>query len=158
MTHPYDLYWMHHALLLAYHAQYHGEIPIGAVLVIRDHLISKGWNQPIRLNDPTAHAEITSLREAGRVIQNYRLVNSTLYVTMEPCLMCFGAIIHSRVKRLVYGTSNTKHETINTLKYIQKTLKIHHNIQIESGILEKECKTVLNQFFRYQRIKNNLIS
>ncbi|VFP87086.1 tRNA adenosine(34) deaminase TadA [Candidatus Erwinia haradaeae] len=158
MTNDYDLHWMQHALFLAYYAQDHGEIPIGSVLVLHNHLISKGWNQPIKLHDPTAHAEIISLREAGRVMKNYRLEDSTLYVTIAPCLMCVGAIIHSRVKRLVYGASNTKYGEIHIEKYIKTKLKINYNIQIKSGILEKECKAVLNQFFLYQRTRKSILT
>jgi len=103
-----DVFWMQHALELAKRAESEGEVPVGAVVVYDEQVIGEGWNSPISDNDPTAHAEIMALRSAAKKINNYRLLDTTLYVTLEPCIMCTGAITHSRVKRVVYGATDPK--------------------------------------------------
>ena len=103
-----DAYWMKQALALAQKAWEQGEVPVGAILVLDDEVIGQGWNRPITRHDPTAHAEIMALQQGGQIGQNYRLLNATLYVTLEPCVMCAGAMVHSRIKRLVYGASDLK--------------------------------------------------
>ena len=106
MTEYNDEYWMRQALQLALRAQEEGEVPVGALLVLDNQVIGEGWNRPIGRHDPTAHAEIMALRQGGAVLQNYRLLNATLYVTLEPCVMCAGAMVHSRIRRLVYGAAD----------------------------------------------------
>lgn len=103
-----DEHWMQHAIILARYAELRGEIPVGTVLVINDNVIGEGWNCSIINNDPTAHAEILALRQGGKNMKNYRLLETTLYVTLEPCIMCATAMIHARINRLVFGTKNKK--------------------------------------------------
>ena len=145
-----DNQWMEHALSLAKIAAEKGEVPIGAVLVQDNKIIGEGGNSPISLNDPTAHAEIIALRQAGSALQNYRLVNSTLYVTLEPCLMCVGAIVHARVKRVVFGASDPKKAEVNTI-FQRVADGFNHCVQYEGNILGEECSVVLKQFFLDRR-------
>jgi tRNA(adenine34) deaminase len=146
-----DEAWMRHALRLAQRAEALGEVPIGAVLTKDDTLIAEGWNSPIVSNDATAHAEINALREAGKRIDNYRLVGTTLYVTLEPCVMCMGAISHARVKRLVFGAYDPKRGAVcNALKLADAEF-LNHTIQWQGGILEEECSELLKDFFKNRR-------
>ncbi|MGK2959932.1 MAG: tRNA adenosine(34) deaminase TadA [Candidatus Malihini olakiniferum] len=147
-----DKYWMRYAMKLAQRAQEKGEVPVGAVLILNDNLIGEGWNRPIGHHDPTAHAEIMALRQGGRVLQNYRLLNATLYVTLEPCVMCAGAIIYSRIKRLVYGANNDeKTSAAGLLIDILRHPGINHQMQITSGVLASECAQTLSNFFCLRR-------
>lgn len=147
-----DIFFMQYALLLADKAEQQGEIPVGAVLVDeQDQIIAEGWNQSITLSDPTAHAEIITLRAAGKQIQNYRLLNTTLYVTLEPCPMCAGAILHSRIKRLVFGASDYKTGAIGSRFHLFDDYRMNHFIEITSGVLQQECGTKLSQFFQKRR-------
>lgn len=146
-----DEYWMRHALMLAQRAQDEGEVPVGAVLVLDNEAIGEGWNRPIGHHDPTAHAEIMALRQGGQVLQNYRLLETTLYVTLEPCIMCAGAMIHSRIGRLVYGASDEKTGAAGSLVDILRHPGMNHQIVIESGILADECSATLSTFFRLRR-------
>jgi tRNA(adenine34) deaminase len=132
-----DSSWMEHAIQLARHAEAKGEVPIGAVLVLDNQIIGSGWNQPIGSCDPTAHAEIVALRQAAQKIGNYRLLDTTLYVTLEPCSMCMGALVHARVKRVVFGAANPK--------------PVNHIVQYESGVLAEECSVLLTGFFQKKR-------
>lgn len=147
-----DIFWMKKALLLASKAQKIGEIPVGAVLVLNSRIIGKGWNNSIKKNDPTAHAEILALRNAGRKINNYRLLNTVMYVTLEPCIMCIGAIIHARVYRLVFGV---KQKTNNTTKTILNNKKIflNHKIIVSNGALKDQCYNKISNFFLCRRNK-----
>jgi tRNA(adenine34) deaminase len=146
-----DEAWMRHALRLAQRAEALGEVPIDAVLTKYDTLIAEGWNSPIVSNDATAHAEINALREAGKRIDNYRLVGTTLYVTLEPCVMCMGAISHARVKRLVFGAYDPKRGAVcNALKLADAEF-LNHTIQWQGGILEEECSELLKDFFKNRR-------
>lgn len=130
-----------------------GEVPVGAVLVDeKNQLLASGHNQPISSNDPTAHAEIVTLRRAAESIDNYRLVNTTLYVTLEPCVMCVGAMVHARVKRLVYGAVEYKTGAIESACRLLDTTRFNHRIEIGSGILKEECATILSDFFAQRRL------
>ncbi|WJV52831.1 tRNA adenosine(34) deaminase TadA [Pectobacteriaceae bacterium CE90] len=149
-----DEYWMRHALTLAQRAQNEGEVPVGAVLVCNDQVIGEGWNRPIGKHDPTAHAEMMALRQGGQVLQNYRLLNTTLYVTLEPCVMCAGAMIHSRIGRLVYGAADEKTGAAGSLVDILHHPGMNHQIQITRGVLAEECAAMLSAFFRMRREQN----
>lgn len=146
-----DEYWMQYALNLAEKAEKMGEIPVGAVLVHDNQVIGEGWNQPIAQHDPTAHAEIVAIRQAAQNLNNYRLVNTTLYVTLEPCAMCAGAIIHSRIKRVVFAASDYKTGAagsfINLLSYPGN----NHQPIIESGLFSDEASQRLSLFFKSRR-------
>ncbi|QCI17078.1 tRNA adenosine(34) deaminase TadA [Buchnera aphidicola (Aphis helianthi)] len=150
MTDDQDKYWMKIALKYAYHAKKKGEIPIGAILVLQEKIIGIGWNSSIIKNDPTAHAEIVALRQAGKNIKNYRLKNTTLYVTLEPCLMCFGAIIHSRISRLVFGASDKKDKKY-LFKNIFLELQKKNKLKIQKNIMEYQCSQILINFFKNKR-------
>ncbi|CAG7857401.1 tRNA-specific adenosine deaminase [biofilm metagenome] len=146
-----DEAWMRHALRLAQRAESLGEVPIGAVLVKDDKVIAEAWNSPIASHDATAHAEINALREAGKLVGNYRLVDTTLYVTLEPCVMCMGAISHARIKRLVFGAFDPKRGAVcNALKLADAAF-LNHIISWQGGMLEAECSDLLREFFRVRR-------
>lgn len=147
MTQNSDQYWICQALRLAERAQKEGEIPVGALLVLDNKVISEGWNRPISSCDPTAHAEIIALRQGGAALQNYRLLNATLYVTLEPCAMCAGAIAHSRLRRLVYGAADKKSSETGLLMNILRNPKRNHQVEISPGVLANECSSILNHFF-----------
>ncbi|MEC5318905.1 tRNA adenosine(34) deaminase TadA [Brenneria populi subsp. brevivirga] len=149
-----DEYWMRHALTLALRAQDEGEVPVGAVLVLDNQAIGEGWNRPIGHHDPTAHAEIMALRQAGMVLRNYRLLDTTLYVTLEPCIMCAGAMIHSRIGRLVYGAADEKTGAAGSLMDILRHPGMNHQITIDSGVLAAECSSMLSHFFRMRRAQH----
>ena len=146
-----DIFWMQHALELAHRAESEGEVPVGAVVVYDEQVIGEGWNRPIVDKDPTAHAEIMALRAAAKKINNYRLLDSTLYVTLEPCIMCAGAIIHSRVKRVVYGAFDPKAGASESAFTILGTDCLNHKVDVENGILADECGQILTEFFRKKR-------
>lgn len=146
-----DEYWMQHALMLARKAEQQGEIPVGAVLVHNDQIVSEGWNQSITLNDPTAHAEIVAIRQAAQAINNYRLVNTTLYITLEPCAMCAGAIIHSRIQRIVFGAFDHKTGAAGSFINVLSYPGINHQPIIQSGICADEASQLLSQFFKRRR-------
>jgi tRNA(adenine34) deaminase len=146
-----DERWMRHALTLAERAEAAGEVPVGAVLVLDDRLVAEGWNRPIGIHDPTAHAEVVALRAAGHSLGNYRLTGSTLYVTLEPCLMCVGAIVHARVARLVYGASDPKSGVVNTLCQGFDLPGLNHRPEVTAGVLADVCSERLKRFFRARR-------
>ncbi|WP_294882362.1 tRNA adenosine(34) deaminase TadA [uncultured Gilliamella sp.] len=149
-----DEIWMRHALELAKCAESIGEIPVGAVIVDENgQLIGEGFNQSIIKHNPTAHAEIMAIEQAGRFLHNYRLVNTTLYVTLEPCIMCAGAIIHSRIKRVVYGASDYKTGAVGSYINILSRTGINHFAQITSGVLASECSSMLSNFFKKRRLE-----
>ncbi len=148
----FDEKMMRHALELANKAEALGEIPVGAVLVDEDgNIIGEGWNLSIVQNDPTAHAEIIALRNGAKNIQNYRLLNTTLYVTLEPCTMCAGAILHSRIKRLVFGASDYKTGAIGSRFHFFDDYKMNHTLEITSGVLAEDCSQKLSAFFQKRR-------
>ncbi|MFT2790491.1 tRNA adenosine(34) deaminase TadA [Serratia sp. T13T92] len=146
-----DEYWMRQALSLAQRALEEGEVPVGALLVQDNQVIGEGWNRPIGRHDPTAHAEIMALRQGGAVLQNYRLLNATLYVTLEPCVMCAGAMVHSRIRRLVYGAADEKTGAVGSLVDILRHPGMNHQVEIVSGVLAEECAATLSNFFRMRR-------
>lgn len=153
-----DQYWMLQALQLALYAQEKGEVPVGALLILDNKVIAEGWNQPISYHDPTAHAEIIALRQGGKVLQNYRLLNSTLYVTLEPCVMCAGAIVHSRISRLVYGTADHKNDAAGSfLDILMRYHGINHQVEIVSGVMADECSLILSNFFRIRREQRKIL-
>ena len=146
-----DEKWMSFAIKQAIKAEKVGEVPIGAVLVRDGLLISKAHSQPITKNDATAHAEIQLLRKAGKKLENYRLIDTTLYVTLEPCAMCFGAIIHARIKRIVYGAHDSKTDAWGSSEDLSKPNCFKHKISITGGVLEKKCSQLLYTFFKTRR-------
>ncbi len=145
-----DQQWMHRALDLAKYAATKQEVPVGAVLVLNDDIIGEGWNQPIQLNDPCAHAEVIALRHAAISIKNYRLLDTTMYVTLEPCVMCIGALIHARIKRLVFGAYDPKTGAVESVFDLLDDDRHNHKIEFSGGVLKEECASLLQQFF-YQR-------
>jgi len=130
-----------------------GEIPVGAVLVKGDRVLAKGHNRCIKLNDPTAHAEILVLRKAGKALKNYRLNEATLYVTVEPCPMCASAMVHGRISRLVFGTREPKFGAVRSKFPFLSSNELNHRVQVEEGVLEVECAEILKGFFRRKRTK-----
>ena len=146
-----DEKWMRIAIEEANLAMDKNEVPVGAVLVKNDTLIAQAHNKPITKNDPTAHAEIQLLRKAGEQQKNYRLPESTLYVTLEPCTMCFGAMVHARIDRIVYGASDPKTGVCGSSMNLNEENFFNHKISITSGILEKESSELLKLFFKSRR-------
>jgi len=146
-----DERWMRLALGLAERAEAAGEVPVGAVLVLDGELVAEGWNRPIATHDPAAHAEVVVLRAAGGILGNYRLTGSTLYVTLEPCLMCVGAIVHARVARLVYGASDPKSGVVNSLFQGFELPGLNHRPEVTAGVLADACSEQLKRFFRGRR-------
>jgi len=146
-----DVRWMQRALELATCAEAEGEVPVGAVIVRDDSVIAEGWNQPVTHHDPTAHAEIVALRAAGVALQNYRLLDTTLYVTLEPCVMCAGAIIHARVGRVVYGASDSRAGAAGSTFFLLGSDQFNHVVDVEGGVLGDECAVLLRQFFKARR-------
>ncbi|MBK9130469.1 MAG: tRNA adenosine(34) deaminase TadA [Gammaproteobacteria bacterium] len=146
--------WMRHALVLARRARAAGEVPVGAVLVKGGAIIGEGWNHPISGHDPTAHAEIGALRAGAAALGNYRLVDTTLYVTLEPCVMCAGAIVHARVKRLVFGASDPKTGAAGSVFDVFASGRVNHVVEVEGGLLAGECGRLLTDFFRQRRETN----
>ena len=148
----FDVQMMRRALELADKAESLGEIPVGAVLVDdTGKIIGEGWNLSIVNSDPTAHAEIVALRHAAQCIQNYRLLNTTLYVTLEPCTMCAGAILHSRIKRLVFGASDAKTGAVGSRFHFFDDYKMNHSLEITGGVLQEEFSRKLSAFFQKRR-------
>jgi tRNA(adenine34) deaminase len=142
------------ALKEARRAGEEGEVPIGAVLVSAGEVIGRGRNRPIALSDPTAHAEIQALREGGMRVGNYRLPGSTLYVTLEPCIMCAGALLQARVGRLVFGNEDPKGGAVSSLYSLLEDSRLNHRVEVTSGVLQAECRELLQRFFRERRQKN----
>ena len=143
--------FMREALTQAEAARAAGEVPVGAVVVIDGRIAGRGRNAMIASSDPTAHAEIIALREAARAVGNYRLIGSTLYSTIEPCVMCAGAIVHARVERLVYGAHDPKAGAVDTHFNICTSEVLNHRVTVEGGFLEDECRGVIQSFFRERR-------
>lgn len=146
-----DLFFMEHALTLAQRAQAEGEVPVGAVIVQAGKIIGEGWNQPIRQNDPSAHAEIIALRAAAAGVRNYRLPDATLYVTLEPCAMCAGAMVHARLARVVYGAADPRAGAAGSLLDVLRHPALNHTVQVEAGLLAPRCGAMLQAFFRARR-------
>jgi len=146
-----DEYWMREAIRLAEKAASEDEVPVGAILVQDNKIIGEGWNQPIANNDSSAHAEIQALRDAGTKLGNYRLPGATLYVTLEPCTMCAGAIIHARIARLVFGARDLKTGVIESVDKALDQPYHNHKVLYEGGLLESECSQMLTSFFKAKR-------
>ena len=146
-----DEKWMDLAVKQAIKAEKEGEVPIGAVLVKDELLIAKAHNQPIIKNDATAHAEIQLLRNAGKKLQNYRLTGSTLYVTLEPCAMCFGAMIHARIERIVFGAYDPKTGVCGSSEDLTNANCFKHKINVTGGVSERKCSQLLQSFFKSRR-------
>jgi tRNA(adenine34) deaminase len=146
-----DIFWMHHALTCARQAATMGEVPVGAVLVENNRLLARSWNQSILCHDPTAHAEILALRTAGQLKQNYRLPHLTLYVTLEPCLMCVGALLHARISRLVFGAFDPKTGAVCSVHSLLDHASNNHKIRYLGGVLRTECGQYLSDFFKARR-------
>lgn len=149
----HDERFMREALALAAQGAVLGEVPVGAVLVVGGEIVGRGFNCPISTHDPSAHAEMVAIRDAARNLQNYRLVGSTLYVTLEPCSMCAGLIVHSRIGRVVYGASEPKAGVVESRGRFFEQAFLNHRVLIEGGLLAAECGAILSEFFRLRRQK-----
>ena len=149
--HKTDDTWMLAALEQAHCAYDLGEVPVGAVLVVEGEQIAAGYNQPITSLDPSAHAEVVTLRAAARVVGNYRLPGSTLYVTVEPCTMCVGMMVHSRIERLVYGAPEPKSGAVRSHLQLLDQGPYNHHIEVTGGVLEADCAKLMSQFFSERR-------
>jgi len=148
-----DITFMERALSLARSASNKGEVPVGAILTLDGKIIGEGENCPIACHDPSAHAEIMALRNAATKLENYRLPGTTLYVTLEPCIMCMGAIIHARVQRVVFGAYDPKTGAAGSRYSIGTDQLLNHTLEITPGICETECTAILKSFFRERRKK-----
>jgi tRNA(adenine34) deaminase len=146
-----DEVWMQHALELAKQAEAAGEVPVGAVIVLDGDLIAEGWNQPISSSDPTAHAEIIALRQAGEKLGNYRLLDTELYVTLEPCPMCVGAILHARVKRVIFAATDPKTGALGGAYDLLNSVGHNHSFEVTKGVMEEQSRAMLQNFFKSRR-------
>jgi tRNA(adenine34) deaminase len=150
---PNDELWMEEALREAQRAMAQNEVPVGAVVVCDGRVIGRGCNRPITEHDPTAHAEIVALREAGRVLGNYRLSQCDLFVTVEPCAMCAGAIVHARIRRLVYGADDPKAGAVRSVMEVVNHPSLNHKIEVVGGVLAARATEMVQTFFRQRRSK-----
>ncbi|GAA6172301.1 tRNA adenosine(34) deaminase TadA [Colwellia sp. KU-HH00111] len=152
-----DLHFMHKAFELAELAEQHDEIPVGAVVVYKGQIIGEGFNQSIRQNDPSAHAEMMAIRQAGKYLNNYRLLDCTLYVTLEPCPMCAGLLVHSRIKRLVYASADLKTGAAGSVFNLLKNAQLNHQIAITEGVMKEQCSQLLSSFFKRRRLEKKAL-
>lgn len=148
-----DHFWMHYAFQLADKAEQLGEVPVGALVVANNQLLGEGWNQVICQNDPSAHAEIVALRSAGQVLQNYRLVETTLYVTLEPCPMCAGAMVHARVARVVFAAQDFRTGAAGSVFQLLQSDQLNHQCQITQGVMQATGSARLKNFFKRRRLE-----
>ena len=146
-----DESFMREALALAAEAEALGEVPVGAVVVKDGEIIGRGFNRPVSSHDPTTHAEIVALRDASQHLKNYRLVDCELYVTLEPCMMCVGAMLHARLKRVVFGASDAKTGACGSVVNLPAEAKLNHHATFEGGVLSDECSAMLKRFFQARR-------
>jgi tRNA(adenine34) deaminase len=146
-----DEEFMRRALALARRAQEEGEVPVGAVVVLEDRVVGEGWNRPISASDPTAHAEVQAMRAAAATLRNYRLLGTTLYVTLEPCAMCVGAMFHARIRRVVYGAADPKTGAAGSTVNLFEEKRLNHHALVEGGVLVDECSALLSSFFASRR-------
>lgn len=146
-----DERWMREALAEARRAHGRGEVPVGAVVVLGDAVVGRGGNQPIRGADPTAHAEIVALRDAARATGNYRLTGAALYATVEPCLMCAGALVHARIGRLVFGAAEPRAGAVRSVMRVLDHPALNHRVEVAGGVLEPECTALMRAFFAARR-------
>jgi len=151
MSTPLDEVWMRFALDEAEDALRLDEVPVGAVVVMNERIVGRGHNRVITDQDPTAHAEMVALRDAARMVENYRLIGATVYVTIEPCVMCAGALVNARVRRLVYGAKDEKAGAVESGFEICTNEKLNHQLEVRGGVLEEECRQVIQSFFRNKR-------
>ena len=154
---PSDHDWMAQALALARRAEAQGEVPVAALLVHAERIIGRGWNRNIAWHDPTAHAEIVALREAGLYLANHRLVQTTLYCTLEPCVMCAGALVHARVGRVVYAARDPKTGADGSAFDLLGDPRHNHRIEVQRGVLAEEASALLSAFFQRRRAEQRLI-
>ncbi len=152
-----DQQWMQKALQLAEQAEAAGEVPVGAVIVKDGRLIAEGFNQMISLHDPSAHAEMQAVRQAGKRLQNYRLTDCTLYVTLEPCSMCAGMLVHSRLARLVFGASDYKTGAAGSVMNLVQHPTLNHQLEVTSGVLAEQCSAMLSAFFQRRRLQKKTL-
>jgi tRNA(adenine34) deaminase len=148
-----DQYIMQKAFNLAKQAEQNNEIPVGAVVVYQGKIIGEGFNQSIMLNDPSAHAEMIAVRQAGKYLNNYRLLDCTLYVTLEPCPMCAGLLVHSRIKQLVYASSDFKTGAAGSAFNLVSNEQLNHQIVVTGGVLKEQCSQLLSSFFKRRRLE-----
>ncbi|WP_415893462.1 tRNA adenosine(34) deaminase TadA [Neptuniibacter sp. PT8_73] len=146
-----DERWMEEALLLADRAEEINEVPVGAIVVLDGEVIGRGWNQPISGHDPTAHAEILALRDAAANVGNYRLVGADLYVTIEPCTMCTGAIVHSRIRRVIFGAVEAKAGAVQSNGQLLDQAWMNYRVEVEAGVLAERCSEKISAFFKRRR-------
>jgi len=146
-----DIHWMKHALMLADKAESIGEVPVGACVVLNGEVIGEGYNSPITDNDPSAHAEMRAVKEAAERVENYRLIDATLYVTLEPCSMCAGMLVHARVKKVVFGAKDAKTGAAGSVMNLLQHPALNHQIDVVSGVLADDCANKLSDFFRKRR-------
>lgn len=143
--------FMQKAILEAKKATIKNEIPVGAIITKKNKIIARGYNQVIKTHDATSHAEIISLRQACKKLKNYRLLNCSIYITLEPCLMCLGALLNARIKYIYFGTSKTSINYIHSKKLLKMLSFVNYNVQIKSGFLKKDCSEVIKNFFKHKR-------
>jgi len=146
-----DEHFMRLAIVLARHAEQAGEVPVGALLVVGGQIVGEGWNRPISTHDPTAHAEVIALRASGLQMRNYRLENSTLYVTLEPCAMCTGAVLNARVARLVFGAWDLKAGACGSVVDLPREPRVTHRLDVFGGVCSEDCSELLRRFFEARR-------
>lgn len=146
-----DHYWMQKALELARNAEAQGEVPVGAIIVLDDQIIGQGWNQPIASQDATAHAEIVALRQACQTMQNYRLPGSEIYITLEPCMMCAGALVHARIARCIYATAEPKTGAAGSCIDAFTLPNLNHRVECTANVLKEESSQLIKNFFRARR-------
>ncbi len=146
-----DESWMRYAIRLAQRAESAGEVPVGALLIKNEKVVAEGWNAVIETHDPSAHAEVVAIRRAGKCVENYRLIDTTLYVTLEPCVMCMGAISHARVKRLVFGAFDEKRGAVCHALNLSDAVFLNHRVNWQGGVLEEFCSQLLKDFFMARR-------
>jgi len=150
-TTPTDELWMEEAIRAAQRALEMGEVPVGAVVVCDDKVVGRGWNRNLADSDPTAHAEIVALREAGKNVGNHRLGDCELFATIEPCAMCAGAMVHARLKRLVYGAADPKAGAVHSVLQVLNHPGLNHRMEVRGGVLAGKCGELLQEFFRSRR-------
>ncbi|GAB4261713.1 MAG: tRNA adenosine(34) deaminase TadA [Methylomicrobium sp.] len=146
-----DEAWMWHAFRLAQRAEHRGEVPVGALIVKDDVCVAEGWNSPIEHHDASAHAEIEAIRKAGAALQNYRLTGTTMYVTLEPCIMCVGAIVQARIERLVFAAEDSKRGAVCSVLSLADAPFLNHRFKWRGGVLSQPCSELLKDFFRARR-------
>lgn len=146
-----DELWMQEALRAAQRALQAGEVPVGAVVVHQGHVVGRGFNRNIADSDPTAHAEVMAIREAGKTIGNHRLAGCELFATIEPCAMCAGALVHARIRRLVYGAEDPKTGAVHSLMRVLNHPGLNHQVEVRGGVLAGQCAELLQEFFRARR-------